>query len=39
MIVSVLSVWLSCGVIAAFIMSRILSHGRAPSRAQRSMNH
>lgn len=37
MIVSILSIWASCGLVAAFVMSRILSHGRAMARAQRAM--
>ena len=37
MIVSILIAWLSCGLVAAFVMSRVLSHGRAMARAQREM--
>lgn len=37
MIVSILILWAACGVIAAFVMSRVLSHGRAMARAQRAM--
>lgn len=37
MIVSILIVWAAFGILSAFVMSRVLSHGRAMARAQREM--
>ena len=37
MIFSIIAVWLSCGLAATFVMSRVLSHARAMVRAQREM--